>query len=157
MYCGSCSRELPILGENQCQAALGSNALTPSPKRGQDECEKFWGQLKASMASKRSNWHPLFIERWFSVRKKLHLIKSLHLCMCVYVSKKKSSLRKPPCPESPGFAAVLGSVPWLREIWGDSRTSLELSQLFQSAPDQTMLWLPSASRWYDVACTAGMF
>lgn len=136
------------LRKTSARLLLGPMLVIPSPETGQAACKKFRGQLKAGMASKRSHWHPLFIDRWFSVTKKRHLINS-YACVrvCVYVSKKKSSLRKPPSSESPGFAAVLGSVPWLREIWGDSQTSLELSQLFLSAPDQTMLWLPSASRW----------
>ena len=46
MYCGSCSRELPVLGENQCQAALGSNVCDSQPREGAGRMREVPGPTK---------------------------------------------------------------------------------------------------------------
>lgn len=50
---------------------------------------------------------------------------------------------------SAGLSPLVQGPAW------DSLTSLELSQLFQSASDKTVLGLPSASRRHDVRCQLG--
>lgn len=79
------------------------------------------------------------------------------VCMCVCAYKQEViQLQKTLLSLNPLVSSSAGFNPQAQGPFWDSLESLKLSQIFQSTSDQTMLWLPPASRGHGVTRAAGV-
>lgn len=89
MCCGSCSQELPVLEENQCQAALGTNACDSQPRERAGRMQEVPGPTKGRHGFQEKQLTSSFYRQVVLSNEETTLDKQLCMHACVRVCEQE--------------------------------------------------------------------
>ena len=134
VYCGSCSRELPVLGENQCQAALGSNVCDSQPREGAGRMREVPGPTKGRYGFQEKQLTSSFYRKVVLSKEETTLDKQLCICACECMwARRNPALENPPVLSPRGLQQCWAQLP------GSGRFGGALGQVLNSLNSSSQL------------------